>query len=181
MNKKQINAALEKIAKGDDKALEQLYIQTKNGVYSFVYSYFRNDFDAQDAMQTVYLKIKRYAAKYAPGTNGLAWILQIAKNTALDELEKRKTRKKYIDENGLSAANEQAEDFTGRTDAGSVTDIMNRVLDEEERQIVTLHVIWGYKHRETAEFLGCPVGTVTSKYKRAAEKIKKAWEDEERE
>lgn len=179
MNKKQINDALEKIANGDDDALEQLYIQTKNGVYSFVYSYFCNDFDAQDAMQTVYLKIKRYAQKYVRGTNGLAWILQIAKNTALDELEKRKTRQKYIDESGLSAADERASDFIDQTAAaGSVTDIMNRVLDEEERQIVTLHVIWGYKHREIAEFLGCPVGTVTSKYKRAAEKIKNEWEDE---
>ena len=37
---------------------------------------------------------------------------------------------------------------------------MNRVLNETERQIVTLHVISGFKHREIAELLEKPVGTV---------------------
>ena len=40
-------------------------------------------------------------------------------------------------------------------------------LDEEEQRIVTLHVLWGYKHREIADIIGSPTGTVTSKYKRA--------------
>ena len=50
---------------------------------------------------------------------------------------------------------------------------MNRALDETERQIVTLHVLWGYKHREIAEKLEMPLGTVTSKYKISVTKMKK--------
>ena len=52
-------------------------------------------------------------------------------------------------------------------------------LSEEEQRIVTLHVQWGYKHRELAQILGCPTGTVTSKYKRAIEKLRKALKEEE--
>lgn len=55
---------------------------------------------------------------------------------------------------------------------GTVFDAMQRVLSEEENRIVVLHVLWGYKHREIAALLNCPVGTVTSKYKRAAEKLR---------
>ena len=54
-----------------------------------------------------------------------------------------------------------------------VFDAMQRVLDVEENTIVVLHVLWGYRHREIAAMLNCPVGTVTSKYKRAVEKLKR--------
>ena len=55
---------------------------------------------------------------------------------------------------------------------------MQRVLTEEEQRIVTLHVVWNYKHREIAEMLGVPTGTVTSKYKRSIEKLKNAFKEE---
>ena len=59
-----------------------------------------------------------------------------------------------------------------------VTDMMERVLTEEERRLIVLHVLWGYKHRELAQMLGVPTGTVTSKYKRAIEKLRRAWKEE---
>lgn len=171
MNLKRINSAIEKTAKGDGRAFEQLYIEMRGGVYSFVYTYFHDSFDAEDVMQTVFLKIKQNADKFTPGTNGLAWILQIAKNTSLKELAKRKTQTEYI-EKVTAEIGSRTDDY----DEPSVMRLMNKVLTEEEQRIVTLHVIWGYKHREIAEILNCPVGTITSKYKRATEKIKKEWE-----
>ena len=53
-------------------------------------------------------------------------------------------------------------------------EILSRLskINEEEQRIVTLHVLWRYKHREIADILGCPTGTVTSKYKRSVEKVK---------
>ena len=46
-----------------------------------------------------------------------------------------------------------------------------KVLNGEELQIVTLYNS-GYKHREIAEALGLPLGTVTWKYKAALAKLK---------
>lgn len=172
MNKREINAALEACAKGDEAAFEKLYREMRGGVYSFVYTYFQNSFDAEDVMQTTFLKIKLNADKYAVGTNGLAWILQIAKNTALNELEKRKTASRY-ECCAMGEFKVASDDFDS-----AVTDVMDRVLDEDERRIVVLHVVWGYKHREIAEFLRVPTGTVTSKYKRSVEKIKRELEKE---
>ena len=42
MNTKEINDLLEKIAEGDNKAFEEFYVRTKNGVYAFLRSYFYN-------------------------------------------------------------------------------------------------------------------------------------------
>ena len=49
---------------------------------------------------------------------------------------------------------------------------MKAVLREEEAQIVILHVVGGYKHREIAELVKKPIGTVTWTYKNAIAKLK---------
>ncbi len=175
MNKREIDVALCKIAQGDNVAFEQLYSETKGGVFAFLFSYFNNYADCEDAMQTVYLKIKQSASLYKPGTNGLAWILQIAKNTALNQLRSRAAAQRT---SAATTTDEPAfeQDLALRS---TLFVLMRKVLDEEENRIVVLHVVWQYKHREIAQQLNCPVGTVTSKYKRAIKKIKIALKEEQ--
>lgn len=164
MNEKQIDKLLVKIARGDNNAFAELYEKTKSGVFSFLYSYLQNYEDTCDALQNVYLKIKLNVNKYTPDTNGRAWILQIAKNLALNEIYARK-RSVDIDSTDIPTQTEFPE---------GVLEIMQNVLTEDEQRIVMLHVIWGFKHREIASQMNCPTGTVTSKYKRSIEKLKSA-------
>lgn len=175
MNKREIDIALKKIAQGDNVAFEQLYIETKRGVYAFLFSYFNNWADCEDAMQTTYLKIKQNIRQYNIGSNGLAWILQIAKNTALNELRARANYEKQQ----VVAAEQEAMGYDNLEIKDTLIMIMKRVLDEEEQRIVILHVVWGYKHKEIAKIINSPIGTVTSKYKRAADKLKSAWKEEQ--
>ena len=51
--------------------------------------------------------------------------------------------------------------------------ILTIVRTFEDRQIVILHALTGMKHREIAELLDLPTGTVTSKYKRSLAKMRK--------
>lgn len=169
MNEKQINKLLVQTARGDNDAFAELYEKTKHGVFSFLYSFLQNYEDTEDAMQTVYLKIKLYIDKYTPDTNGRAWILQIAKNLALNELYARK-KTINIDDTDI-------EDKSPMPDG--ISETMQKVLDEEERRIVIMHVLWGFKHREIAEMINCPTGTVTSKYKRSIAKLKSALKEVE--
>lgn len=167
MNSFEIDRLLIKIAGGDNHAFEKLYISTKRGVFAFLYSYFHNQHDTEDAMQTVYLKIKRNILSYKPHTNGRAWIFQIAKNHALNEL-KRKKPTESID----LALNLSKEKDVTYSDSSGVMKLIQTLLSEDEQQIIILHVLWGYRHREIANQLDLPVGTVTSKYKRAVQKLK---------
>ena len=166
MKAKELNKLLCEIQSGDNRSFERLYLETKRGVYAFLYTYLNHHEDTEDAMQTVYLKIKQNIDKYRPRTNARAWILQIAKNHALNEL-KKSDRITYTD-NIDCVADEVHIETEG------LADLMKRVLTEDEQQVVTLHVLWNYRHREIGEILGCPTGTVTSKYKRAVEKLKKS-------
>ena len=45
-------------------------------------------------------------------------------------------------------------------------------LSDQERQIVVLHALAGFKHRETASLLKMPLPTVISKYNRAVKKLR---------
>ncbi len=166
MDKKGINKCLCLIRDGDNDAFGELYTATKKGVYSFLYTYFHNEHSTEDAVQMVYLKIKRGIGAYKPGTNGLAWMLEIAKNHALDEIRKA-GRVTYELPDELLGAEEQRDI--------SVQDMIDRTLSDDEARILTLHVIWGYKHREIGEMLGMPTGSVTSKYKRSLEKMREAY------
>jgi RNA polymerase sigma-70 factor (ECF subfamily) len=91
--------------------------------------------------------------------------LQIAKNHALNEQKKRRATTSLDDVELIAKAEPIAE--------SGVMEVMERVLTAEERRIVTLHVLWRYKHREIGKILDLPTGTVTSKYKRSIEKLQK--------
>jgi len=170
MNDKQIDKLLVDIARGDNDAFAELYERTKHGVFSFLYSYLNNYEDTEDSMQNFYLKIKTNIGKYTPDTNGRAWILQIAKNIALNEIYAKKRATVNIDDVDIKVRDSLP---TG------VSQAMQAALDEDERRIVILHVLWGYKHREIAQRLGCPTGTITSKYKRSVQKLKEALKEAE--
>ena len=49
-----------------------------------------------------------------------------------------------------------------------------QLLNDEERKIVVLHAVTGFKHREIAKLLELPLSTVLSKYNRAIKKLKTA-------
>lgn len=53
-----------------------------------------------------------------------------------------------------------------------LTECMNR-LSDEERQIVMLHAVSGFKHREIAAILELSLPAVLSKYNRALKKLRK--------
>ncbi len=174
MNKREIDDALKKISQGDNNAFERLYKETARGVYAFLFAYLCNEQDCEDAVQTTFLKIKQNINAYKAGSNGLAWILQIAKNVALNEI---RSKNNYEKQKRANISEERTERIDTET-KNVLMSVMKRTLDEQERQIVVLHVVWGYKHKEIAEMTGCPVGTVTSKYKRATDKLKKACKEE---
>jgi RNA polymerase sigma-70 factor (ECF subfamily) len=165
MNAVELDRLLIKIQRGDNCAFEELYIATRKGVYAFLHTYFQNTADTEDGVQSVYLRIKMNASSYRRGSNARAWILQIAKNYALDVLKKAR---REIPSEEIEIVTEP---IVGET---TILELMKRLLSEEEQRIVTLHVLWEYKHREIADMLDIPTGTVTSKYKRAIEKLRKA-------
>lgn len=168
MATKELDLLLFKISNGDNVSFERFYNLTVKGVFAFAYSYLGNKEDTEDIVQSTYLTVKQKAYTYKKGTNARAWLFQIVKNLALDELRRRKRRQTEWEQEKISDSLQNFE---------NAAEYLLNVLSSEEKEIVILHVFWGYKHREIANLLNIPLGTVTWKYNAAINKLKKYKEE----
>ena len=163
MNKLMLNLLVYKVKQGDEDAFAKLYQQTHKGVFSYSYSIVQNYHVAEDITQETFIKVKQNVHRYKDNTNFSAWLLQIAKNLSFNYLSKAK-RESVTDDFSAYGVDPKVDEMA---------EVLNKALDIDERQIVVLHAVAGYKHREIAEILGKPVGTVTWMYKNALAKLKK--------
>lgn len=163
---------IERIAEDDMDAFEELYRATDKTVYAYILSVIKNPEDAKDIMQETYLKIRSAAHLYKKQGKPMAWIFTIAKNLCLMRV---RTNGRTID--GPIEDYEGSPELTTSGDFRSEDRIVLQaalnILAEEEREIVILHAVSGWKHHEIAAHLGMPLSTVLSKYNRSLKKLKK--------
>jgi RNA polymerase sigma-70 factor (ECF subfamily) len=95
-------------------------------------------------------------------------VLTITKNLCHDKLRADSKQGEFgeIEENEASISNNM------KSDDKLLLEFCLKKLTDEERNIVVLHAVSGLRHREIAELLKMPEGTVTSKYNRSIAKIK---------
>ncbi|MEG1613655.1 MAG: RNA polymerase sigma factor [Clostridia bacterium] len=175
MERKQLDSLIQQMQDGDETAFALLYAETKKGVFSYLYTFTTQRELAEDLMQETYIKVRQNVQSYKLGTNPIAWLLQIAKNLALNEF-KRGNKQVLTDFNEFDvpdsvSVEEQADSH--------VFDTINKNLSKEEARIVLLHLVNGLKHREIAELISKPLGTVLWSYKNSLEKLKKILKKEE--
>lgn len=161
------------IASGDKNAFCTLYQQTRSAVYTYTLSLLRNQADANDATQDTYLKIRAAAHLYRSEGKPMAWILTIARNICLMKMRQQKHYASFeLEEDAPALDFDQIEDLEDRV----VLETAFRVLSKEECQVVFLHAVTGYKHRQISELLQMPLSTVLSKYNRGLKKLRSALE-----
>lgn len=157
-----------RMAEGDNDAFRDLYQQTCDAVFGFALSILRNVHDAENVMHDTYLRIHRSAAAYQPMGKPMAWILTIVRNLCYTMLKNGDVCEEISEYDNLLQISEQEQ-----TVDRMVLQRALEVLPFEDRQIVVLHALTGMKHREIAELLDLPLGTVLSKYKRSLAKMRK--------
>lgn len=164
-----------RIADNDMAAFEELYNSTQKSVYSFALSILKNHDDAMDVLQETYLKIRGAAHLYKPMGKPMAWIFTITRNLAMSRI-RIANKADYLSETDL----EDNMSFSYVTDRDDrlVLQAALSILDLEEREILLLHAVSGFKHREIADNLGLSLGTVLSKYQRSLKKLRKHIKDE---
>lgn len=162
-----------KIKSGDEQAFERLYELMKKGVFSFIYSMTNNYHSAEDLMQDTFIKAKQNIRFYERKGSFSAWVLQIAKNITLNYI-KRESRSCFLDEESYARMADERSDFTTPT-----IDAVKQILPEDEYKIVMLFVVGEFKHKEIAELLDLPLGTVTWKYSKAIKSVKEYFKNEQ--
>lgn len=159
--------ALCKIADGDHDALKTIHKLMNRQIYAVAYAVLQDFSLSDDIVQETYVKIMEKAFSYRKGTNARAWVLSIARNLAIDLFRRRK----------FECDTDSLPDEVIRFDEGSVLFSMEvrqalDTLDDEERQIITMKIYAGLKHKEIAPLLGINEEACKKKYQRALAKLR---------
>lgn len=164
-----LDSYIASIANGDQQALAALYEQTKSGVYAFALSTLKNSHDAEDVLHDCYVSIWSSAGSYNSQGKPMAWILTIARNLCLKTIRNRAKTTQLDTEDWRDHA-DLCTEMTA--DDKVVLEQCMQCLSDDERQIVVLHAVAGFKHREIAHLLDLALPTVLSKYHRAIKKLR---------
>src|SRR5437763_12167409 len=134
----------------------------------------RNEQDAQDVVQEAYLRAFKSFGGFH-GSNGMAWLLTIVRNTSYTFLKKnRAVDFTTFDEEIHVAADEFASPATileHGEDAELIREAMD-ALPAEFREILALRHQEGLSYKEIAEIAQLAPGTVMSRLARARGKLK---------
>ena len=146
---RQVRLAIARAKEGDRDALRLLYVRYSENVYGYVRSIVRDEKEAEDLTQHVFLKLITAICKYDDrGVPFSAWLLRLARNAALDHLRRRRATPAeevygadvHVDEDSL----DRARSLRAALDT----------LPEEQRNVVVMRHVIGLTPLEIADKMG---------------------------
>ena len=159
-----------RICRGGDNrtGVELLYRDYYRTMYGIAFSILKKNDASEDVIHNVVYKLLRLDSTKFPSQHELSWLYTVMKNEALMFLRSAPVLE-CIDENTLVI--EEDKNIRDLVDMDSYQQMISR-LNDTQRQVVTLKVLGGCTHREIANMLGKPVGTVQWIYHSAVNKLK---------
>jgi len=165
---------MERLARGDEHALAELYQRWSRPLFSFLVKMCADQALAEDLVQEVFLRVWRAAPRYQPTAKFSTWLFHIARNHWLNEREKKMHRLRPLSLGASSSDDDaplDAADRSARSPAEKVLDkeLGARIdgavgrLPEKLRETWALAATKGLAYPEVAEILEIPVGTVKSR------------------
>ena len=169
--KKKIRKLLIKVSKNDKKALEELFLETKEFLYTIAIKYLFDKSKAEDIVSEVFLKIVDKIDTFDKSKEALPWMVQICKNQCIDQNRRDSYRfTERLDETTYVYEGDQGK-------KNSPIWMALKTLSKIEYDIVTLRIIERYKLDQLAKELKIPRTKVYRIYEEAIAKLKKILEE----
>jgi RNA polymerase sigma-70 factor (ECF subfamily) len=157
---------------GDEEAIRFLYVTYKDNVYGYVLSFVRDQHEAEDVTQHVFLKLMRVIPKYqAREVPFTSWLLRVARNVALDHLRQRR----MVPCEEVYEASHEADD-SGRERRWGLEQALE-ALPEEQRSVVILRHLVGLTPGEIAERMGRSEASIHGLHHRARKAMRRELTD----
>ncbi|WP_040006432.1 RNA polymerase sigma factor [Fibrisoma limi] len=166
---------IEKLNQRDQRAFHWLYDQYSPALYGVVLRIVRDEEQAQDLLQDIFIKIWKNLDAYDAQKGRLfTWMLNVARNTAIDALRSRKTQPASAirtDEENVHIVDRQHNTEQPNPEHIGVKEVVSQ-LRPERRELIDLVYFNGYTHEEAAEALNMPLGTVKTRIRAALQELK---------
>jgi RNA polymerase sigma-70 factor, ECF subfamily len=160
-------AALNRIARGELDALDELYERYKTVAYSIALRITNDASLAEDVVQDAFLGAWRNAARYIEGRGSVkTWLLAIVHHRAIDAVRRRRPTADLPERDEAPPLSLRLPDVwaevAANLDAGAVRAAL-AALTDVQREAIELAYFGGLTQVEIAEQTGAPLGTVKSR------------------
>ncbi len=165
---------LRRIAGGDEEALRQLYRRYGRLAYTLAYRILGREDIAEETVQEAFLRVWRHAGRFdADKASFPTWFSRVVRNLCVDVLRRREPLRRA----GPIADVERLLAPVDPIDAPVLDRIVVREaflkLPSEQSQVMEMSYFQGLTHREIAQSLAIPEGTVKSRMRLGLEKMRK--------
>jgi RNA polymerase sigma-70 factor, ECF subfamily len=162
---------------GDDDAFAALYDRHCHLAYSVAHNLTGEKHSAEDLTQDAFIKVWRSADGYRPERGSVrTWILSVVRNRGIDQLRAKATRSRMQEKVEASAPrSEPSEAFAQvwhEARLGRVREALD-TLPHLQQQVLELAHFSDLTHKEIAERLGLPPGTVKGRIRLGLDKLRK--------
>jgi len=171
---KEAHTLIADVAKGSMDAFGELYDTLAYRVFNYARTITRNKEMAEDITHNVFLQIYQHAAKISKMSNAVAYIMTATRNHAYNTL-KRESHITALQDDILDIASTESP-----YDRLLFEDVFN-TLPANQREVVYLHLICGYTHKDIAEVQNAPLVTVKWRYGKALSRLREYFTQNEKE
>jgi RNA polymerase sigma-70 factor (ECF subfamily) len=155
---------LHRIAAGDRRAMEALYLRHHVRVYRFVLRLVSDPVNAEDLTSDVFLEVWKHARRFEGRSQASTWMLSIARHKALSALRGRAPEP--LEEEvlaGIPDASDNGEIALQRRERAATLQQCLTQLSAAHRQIVDLVYYHGQSIEDVAAITGVPQNTVKTR------------------
>jgi RNA polymerase sigma-70 factor (ECF subfamily) len=153
------------VAKGDEKAFEQLVLKYQQAVFNTIYRYTGNRDDVQDLAQEIFIKVWRNAEKFKGKSKFSTWLYRIVVNHCINYQRKHKHKHASLDElteKGITPESLKVRpDWEQKRRVELVRKAVNE-LPDRQRMALVLSQYEGRSYKEIAEIMKVSVSSVES-------------------
>lgn len=158
--------------KNDYSKFDEFYEQTNRLVFFTIINIIKDQSLTEDLMQDTYMKFLKNIQTYDKSLNVAAYIATIARNTAINEFNKRKKETLFCLDDSPEIPDEENPNY-------ELFEYL-KVLDSLEKEIVVQHIVNNLKFKEISKILEKPLGTILWIYNKAIKKMKEEVKKDEK-
>jgi RNA polymerase sigma-70 factor (ECF subfamily) len=170
-------AAINRMARGDQDALGELYDRHGRLVYSLALRIVRDQRDAEEVVQEVFAQAWRQSGRYdAARGSVVGWMLRLTRSRAIDRVRGRRARPDVAADEAalldLADTAPGADEQLASADQATQVRAALESLPFLQRTAIELAFYEGLTHTEIADRLEEPVGTVKTRIRQGLLKLR---------
>ncbi|MEO0205600.1 MAG: RNA polymerase sigma factor [candidate division WOR-3 bacterium] len=169
MNEDTDLSLVRKYKAGEERAFDMLFEKYQQPVYSICYRYVRNDADARELTQDIFVKIYRNLKKFNEKSKFFTWVYRIAVNTCISF--KRSVHSEIVLDCSVSNPSERNLILKKAIDDALVK------LPGRQKMAFILRHYEGYTFDEIGEIMGISSGAAKANHFQAIRKLRSLLKD----